>query len=43
MPTEMEEYLFDLRGYLMLERAVDADHLGEMNAIEYTGVVLEAG
>jgi len=33
MPTEMEEYLFDLRGYLILEKAVDADHIAEMNAV----------
>lgn len=40
MPSEMEEYLFDLRGYLMLEGAVDAAHLAELNAIvdEYTGM-----
>ena len=33
MPTEMEEYLFDLRGYLMIEGAVDAEHRAELNAI----------
>ena len=33
MPTEMENYLFDLRGYLILPRAIDADHLAEMNAV----------
>ena len=32
MPTELEEYLFDLRGYLTLVDAVDADHLAELNA-----------
>ena len=26
-PTEMEEYLFDLRGYIVLKNAVDAEHL----------------
>ncbi len=38
MPTELQEYLFDLRGYLMLEEAVDADHLVELNALvdDYT-------
>jgi hypothetical protein len=32
MPTELEDYLFDLRGYLILENAVDADHLQALNA-----------
>ena len=32
-PTEMEEYLFDLRGYIVLKNAVDAEHLAEINAI----------
>jgi len=32
-PTEMEEYLFDLRGYLVLKNAVDKAHLEELNAI----------
>ncbi|MBT3603427.1 MAG: hypothetical protein HN521_10220 [Candidatus Latescibacteria bacterium] len=31
-PTEMEEYLFDLRGYLVLKNAVDKAHLEELNA-----------
>ena len=33
MPTEMEEYLFDLRGYLILERAVEQNHVADMNRI----------
>ena len=33
MPTEMEEYLFDLRGYLMLEGAVDPAHVADLNTI----------
>ena len=33
MPTEMEDYLFDLQGYLVLPQAVDADHLSEINAV----------
>jgi hypothetical protein len=41
MPTEMEAYLFDLRGYLMLENAVDAEHVKEMNAILDTYTDLE--
>ena len=32
-PTEMEEYLFDLRGYLILEHAVEPDHVAQMNAV----------
>ena len=43
MPTAMEEYLFDLRGYLILEGAVDADHVAEMNAIVDTYTDLEPG
>ena len=43
MPTEMEEYLFDLRGYLMLEGAVDAAHLAELNAIVDTYTDMEPG
>jgi hypothetical protein len=31
--TPMQEYLFDLRGYLLLEGALDVDHVAEMNAI----------
>lgn len=33
MPTEMEEYLFDLRGYLVLEEAIDPGHVSQLNAI----------
>ena len=33
MPTEMEDYLFDLQGYLILKQAVDTDHLSEMNSV----------
>ena len=32
-PTEMEEYLFDLRGYLVLDQAIDPDHVGELNDV----------
>lgn len=41
MPTEMEEYLFDLRGYVMIENAVSADHVKEMNGILDTYLDLE--
>jgi hypothetical protein len=33
MPTDMEIYLFDLRGFILIENAVTADHVAEMNAI----------
>lgn len=32
MPTPLDDYLFDLRGYLVLEQAIDPDHLGALNA-----------
>ena len=28
--TDLEDYLFDLRGYLLLENAVDADHIQQL-------------
>lgn len=31
-PDLMEEYLFDLRGYTMIEQAIDGDHLRAINA-----------
>ena len=33
MPSPLEDYLFDLRGYLILENAVDLAHVGELNAV----------
>ena len=33
MPTEMEDYLFDLRGYLVIEKAVDHAELTALNAV----------
>ena len=30
--TPMEEYLFDLRGFLVLRNAIAPDHLAEINA-----------
>ena len=33
MPTEMEDYLFDLNGYLILRDAVSQEHVAEMNAL----------
>ena len=32
MNTELHDYLFDLRGYLILENAVDAAHIAALNA-----------
>lgn len=31
MPTPLEDYLFDLRGYLVLENAIDAELLASLN------------
>jgi ectoine hydroxylase-related dioxygenase (phytanoyl-CoA dioxygenase family) len=31
MNTEMQDYLFDLRGYLILKNAVDPDHVAALN------------
>jgi hypothetical protein len=33
MPTEMEDYLFDLRGFLVLRNAVTPEHIDEMNTL----------
>ena len=41
MPTPLEEYLFDLRGYLHLESAVGSAHLAELNALLGTYLDLE--
>jgi hypothetical protein len=30
-PSDLDDYLFDLRGYLILKGAVDAAHIGELN------------
>ena len=31
MPTELEDYLFDLSGYLVLEKAISTDHIHQLN------------
>lgn len=31
--SEMDRYLFDVRGYLLLQNAIDAKHVAELNAI----------
>lgn len=33
MDTQLQDFLFDLRGYLILKNAVDAAHVRELNAI----------
>ena len=33
LPTEMEDYLFDLRGYIVIKNAVSVSHLKELNDI----------
>jgi hypothetical protein len=42
-PTPMDDYLFDLRGYLVLEQAVDARHIAELNAVLDSAPPLEYG
>lgn len=32
-PSDLEEYLFDLRGYLVLKNAIASDHLASLNAL----------
>jgi ectoine hydroxylase-related dioxygenase (phytanoyl-CoA dioxygenase family) len=32
MPTPLENYLFDLRGFLLIEQALDAEHVAALNA-----------
>lgn len=33
LPMAMDDYLFDLRGYLILRNAVDAGHIAALNAV----------
>lgn len=33
MPTELEDYLFDLRGFLILKGAIAPDHVAELNGV----------
>ncbi|MEC9379995.1 MAG: phytanoyl-CoA dioxygenase family protein [Candidatus Latescibacterota bacterium] len=40
-PTELEEYLFDLQGYLHLKQAVDTAHVDELNTALDTCADLE--
>ena len=43
MPTELEEYLFDLRGYLHLQNAIDPIHVDQLNDSLDTYLDLEPG
>ena len=31
MPSEMDDFLFDLRGYLILEQALSSEEVAELN------------
>ena len=31
-PSALDDFLFDLRGYLVVEQAIDADHVADLNA-----------
>lgn len=42
-PTDLDDYLFDLRGYLILEKAVDAGLLARLNAAFDSFPSLKAG
>jgi len=42
MPTEMEDYLFDLQGYIVLRNAVKQDHVAEINEAAEALLPLEA-
>ena len=33
MVSDLDIYIFDLRGYLVLERVIEPDHVKELNAI----------
>lgn len=48
MDQALQDYLFDLRGYLILENAVDSGHIADLNAafdafppLEWGGVAWE--
>src|SRR5262249_22203053 len=42
-PAPMDDYLFDLRGYLIFRNAVDAGHIADLNAALDTVPPLEYG
>ena len=43
MPNQLEQYLFDLNGYLHLQNAIDRPHIDELNALLDTYLDLEPG
>lgn len=43
MPTQLEEYLFDLNGYPHLQNAIDRSHVDQLNALLDTYLDLEPG
>ena len=43
MPTTLEQYLFDLRGYVCLPEAIDRNHLSELNNTLDSYLDLEPG
>lgn len=43
MPTNLQEYLFDLNGYLHLKNAIDRTHINQLNTLLDTYLDLEPG
>lgn len=43
MPTELDDYLFDLNGYLLLEGVLDREHIADLNASTDELMTLERG
>ena len=43
MPTELDDYLFDLNGYLLLEGVLSREHIADLNASTDELVTLERG
>ena len=43
MPTKLQEYLFDLNGYLHLKNAIDRTHINQLNTLLDTYLDLEPG
>ena len=33
MPTEMQDYLFDLQGYIIIKNALSSDEVNELNTL----------
>ena len=43
MPTNLQEYLFDLNGYLHLKNAIARTHINQLNTLLDTYLDLEPG